>query len=117
MHICCSTEFDSNCKKWRLFADVLNDAAMLMELLVPYCMSVALPLLCTTTCMKAAVGVAGGATRAAITQHQAVGGNSADVAAKDGSQETAVNLVASIFGIIVLMIFEEGRWVCVICYV
>ena len=31
-------------------------------------------------------GVAGGATRAALTQHFAVRGNAADVAAKEGSQ-------------------------------
>lgn len=32
------------------------------------------------------VGVAGGATRAALTQHQARRNNMADVSAKDGSQ-------------------------------
>ena len=32
------------------------------------------------------VGVAGGATRAALTQHQARRDNMADVSAKDGSQ-------------------------------
>ena len=35
---------------------------------------------------KAVVGVAGGATRAALTQHQARRNNMADVSAKDGSQ-------------------------------
>jgi len=40
------------------------------------------------------VGVAGGATRAAITQHQAKRNNISDVAAKDKSQETLVNLLA-----------------------
>ncbi len=34
--------------------------------------------------------MAGGATRAAVTQHQALDNNMADVAAKDGSQ---VNIV------------------------
>ena len=32
------------------------------------------------------MGVAGGATRAAITEHQALKNNMADVSAKDGSQ-------------------------------
>lgn len=32
------------------------------------------------------MGMIGGATRAAVTQHQALEGNMADVAAKDGSQ-------------------------------
>jgi len=36
--------------------------------------------------MQAVVGVAGGATRAALTQHQARRNNMADVSAKDGSQ-------------------------------
>ena len=36
--------------------------------------------------LQAVVGVAGGATRASITMHQARSGNMADVAAKDGSQ-------------------------------
>jgi hypothetical protein len=36
--------------------------------------------------LKSIVGVAGGATRAAFTQHQARRDNMADVAAKDGSQ-------------------------------
>ena len=36
--------------------------------------------------MQAIVGVAGGATRAALVQHQARRDNMADVSAKDGSQ-------------------------------
>lgn len=49
------TDFDSNCKKWRLFADILNDSAMFIEMLLP-----SLPnttyFLCLTTAMKAGVG-------------------------------------------------------------
>jgi len=33
----------------------------------------------------------------------------ADVSAKDGSQETFVNLCASVVGIIILAIFGEGK--------
>jgi hypothetical protein len=29
------SDLDHNCKKWRLFADILNDAAMLVELTAP----------------------------------------------------------------------------------
>jgi hypothetical protein len=32
---CFRTGLDYDCKKWRLFADVLNDVAMLTELLTP----------------------------------------------------------------------------------
>ena len=54
------------------------------------------------------MGVAGGATRASITQHQAIKGNMADVSAKDGSQETCVNLIASIVGIVLLTLFNDS---------
>lgn len=50
--------------------------------------------------MQAIVGSAGGATRAALVQHQARRDNMADVAAKDGSQETVVNLVALLVNMI-----------------
>jgi len=73
LSICCRPELDTNCKKWRLAADILNDLAMSLELCSPllpdsYFASV----LCLATSMKAIVGVAGGATRAALTQHQVI---------------------------------------------
>ena len=49
---------------------------------------------CCSSVARSLVGVAGGGTRAAITQHQARKNNSADVSAKDGSQETFVNLMS-----------------------
>lgn len=60
---------DSQCKKWRLFADILNDAAMAIEVTVPYISTFSSYTLCLTTGMKAIVGIAGGATRTAIMQH------------------------------------------------
>uniref|UniRef100_A0A023F0A2 Putative conserved plasma membrane protein n=1 Tax=Triatoma infestans TaxID=30076 RepID=A0A023F0A2_TRIIF len=99
-----SSGLDAQCKKWRLFADVLNDIATLIELtLLPIYPSVSLRILCISTSMKAVVGVAGGATRAAITQHQAIKQNMADVSAKDGSQETCVNLIASLLSAVFLL--------------
>ena len=50
------------------------------------------------------VGVAGGVTRTVITNHQARNNNVADVAAKDGSQETAVSLVGMLLGMAVVMV-------------
>lgn len=52
-----SNGLDTDCKKWRFFADILNDAAMFLELLVPYISSVSLQILCITTSMKAVVSV------------------------------------------------------------
>lgn len=104
------TDLDGQCKKWRLVADILNDLAMGIELLVQYFSSYSLVILCISTVMKSIVGVAGGATRAALTQHQAIRNNLADVSAKDGSQETCVNLIASFFGIFILSLFQDGRY-------
>ncbi|XP_044019590.1 RUS family member 1-like [Aphidius gifuensis] len=102
------TQLDSQCKKWRLFADVLNDLAMGLELmLLYYATSYTTIILCLSTSMKAVVSVAGGATRAALTQHQALNNNICDVSAKDGSQETLVNLVASTFGIFLLSVIPS----------
>ncbi|XP_018568055.1 RUS1 family protein C16orf58 homolog isoform X2 [Anoplophora glabripennis] len=109
---------DSDCKKWRLFADTLNDAAMVIELTVPFFSNFSMPILCTTSTMKSIVGVAGGATRASITHHQAIKDNMAEVSAKDGSQETLVNLVASLASIYLLNTFDGTvtEWILIFCF-
>nr|XP_049601249.1 RUS1 family protein C16orf58 homolog isoform X3 [Syngnathus scovelli] len=70
----------------RLFADILNDVAMFMEILAPFFPAWFTLIACTSGLFKAVVGVAGGATRAALTVHQARRDNMADISAKDGSQ-------------------------------
>ncbi len=52
-----------------------------------------LPMACLGSVARAVTGVAGGATRVALTQHFALEGNAADVSAKEQSQETATTLV------------------------
>ncbi|XP_049952057.1 RUS family member 1 [Schistocerca serialis cubense] len=108
------TSLDADCKKWRLTADVLNDVAFCLELLLPFFRNWSTLVLCVSTTLKAVVGVAGGATRAAITQHQAIRDNMADVSAKDGSQERFVNLTACLVGIFLLSTIPEGWFVWVI---
>uniref|UniRef100_A0A8C8CSY5 Protein root UVB sensitive/RUS domain-containing protein n=1 Tax=Oncorhynchus tshawytscha TaxID=74940 RepID=A0A8C8CSY5_ONCTS len=78
----------------RLVADVLNDIAMFMEILAPN-----FPTCFTLTSI---VGVAGGATRAALTLHQARRDNMVDISAKDGSQETLVNLAGLLVSLILI---------------
>ncbi|XP_074636703.1 RUS family member 1-like isoform X2 [Acropora palmata] len=95
------SNLDCNAKKWRLFADVLNDASILLEMLAPLFKAYFTFVACLSSVSKAIVGVAGGATRAAMTQHQARRDNMADVAAKDGSQETLVNLLALVGGLVI----------------
>lgn len=100
---------DGECKKWRMFADILNDTAIFTELIfMTLYTEYAFYILCFSTSLKGLVGVAGGATRAAITQHQAVKENMADVSAKDGSQETCVNLLTSLMGVGLLSYFGDN---------
>ncbi|VDL43562.1 unnamed protein product [Hymenolepis diminuta] len=98
------TSLDSQCKQWRIFADVLNDVAFFIELLSLHVPSLFTLIVCMSGVMRALVGMIGGATRAAITQHQALESNMADVAAKDGSQETLSNLLALFLNLILVSV-------------
>eukprot|EP00752_Nemacystus_decipiens_P014937 g13296.t2 len=92
-----SANFGVNIKTWRLFADASNDIGLALEMLAP------LPafreggrflrLICVASVFKAACGVAGGATGAAITEHWAVDNNIADIGAKNGAQHTVASLL------------------------
>lgn len=93
---------DGDCKRWRLFADLFNDCALLLELISPLFPRLFVATVCIASVLKSIVGVAGGATRAAVTLHQALDNNVADVAAKDGSQETMSNFVALMFNLLLI---------------
>ncbi|CAM9973532.1 unnamed protein product, partial [Ectocarpus fasciculatus] len=92
-----SANFGVNIKTWRLFADTSNDVGLALEMLAP------LPafreggrflrLICIASVFKAACGVAGGATGAAITEHWAIDNNIADIGAKNGAQHTVASLL------------------------
>ena len=89
--------FDLDVKTWRLFADTINDFALLLEFSVPLLpKQYFLPLLCVSAVCKALCSVAAGCTRGVISQHFAGpsdGRNLSDVAAKESTQETAVRLL------------------------
>ena len=103
------SHLDCYCKQWRFTADVLNDFATFVEILAP---TVGpdhfLYVMCAAAIAKSIVGVAGGSTRAAVTSHQARHGNMADVSAKDGSQETLVNLSALLIGLVMVPFVNEN---------
>jgi len=102
------TSLDYDCKRWRMFADILNDGVMLVELLAATLpKQMVMPTLCVAGVGKSLVGVAGGATKAAVAQHQARRNNMADLAAKDGSQETVVNLLALCVNLMLLPIVSS----------
>uniref|UniRef100_A0A8D3BPW2 RUS family member 1 n=1 Tax=Scophthalmus maximus TaxID=52904 RepID=A0A8D3BPW2_SCOMX len=102
------SKLDSEAKKWRLFADVLNDIAMFMEILAPYFPACFTLIVCTAGIFKSIVGVAGGATRAALTVHQARRDNMADISAKDGSQETLVNLAGLLISLTLIPLVTDN---------
>lgn len=52
-------DLDAYSKKWRLYADALNDAAMCIEIALPLFPNFTTVVLCLSTVMKAIVGVAG----------------------------------------------------------
>lgn len=94
------THLDCDAKQWRLFADLLNDIAIFIEIVAPFFPAIFTLVVCISCIFKAVVGVSGGATRAALTSHQARRDNMADVSAKDGSQETLVNLAGLCTGLL-----------------
>uniref|UniRef100_A0A671Y9X2 RUS family member 1 n=1 Tax=Sparus aurata TaxID=8175 RepID=A0A671Y9X2_SPAAU len=102
------SKLDSEAKKWRLFADVLNDFAMFLEILAPYFPAFFTLIVCTAGIFKSIVGVAGGATRAALTVHQARRDNMADISAKDGSQETLVNLAGLLVSLVLIPLVTDN---------
>eukprot|EP01130_Rhizamoeba_saxonica_P018944 TRINITY_DN9671_c0_g1_i1.p1 TRINITY_DN9671_c0_g1~~TRINITY_DN9671_c0_g1_i1.p1 ORF type:complete len:404 (+),score=85.09 TRINITY_DN9671_c0_g1_i1:320-1531(+) len=112
------TNLDSNAKTWRLAADVLNDIAMFIELLAPFFPQYVLVMLCLSSILKSLVGVAGGATRTSLTQHQARRDNISDVAVKDSSQEMAVGIFGMLLGmyIIPLIDSEFKTWLAFIVF-
>mmetsp|Transcript_42725 Transcript_42725/g.105306 ORF Transcript_42725/g.105306 Transcript_42725/m.105306 type:complete len:425 (+) Transcript_42725:66-1340(+) len=92
-------QFDAAVKEWRLFADLINDVGLTLDMLAPlfpahFVLVTSLGAMCKTMC-----GVAAGATRASITAHFALRDNLADVSTKEGAQETAVSLVGLVFGL------------------
>ena len=103
------SHLDCYCKQWRFTADVLNDFATFVEILAPTVgPDYFLYVMCAAAIAKSVVGVAGGSTRAAVTSHQARHGNMADVSAKDGSQETLVNLSALLIGLVMVPLVNEN---------
>jgi Vitamin B6 photo-protection and homoeostasis len=106
-----SYRIDADPKFYRLLADALNDVALSLEVAGPLLWTDAralLAVLCVAGAMKAVVGATAGATRAALTHHFCRQGNQADVAAKEGTQETVVNLVGMLLGAAVVWAWQDS---------
>jgi len=99
--------FDGHVKEFRLAADIFNDVGLTIDLAMPYVLgdtaSSSLSFLCLaglSTMCKVMCGIAAGATKASITAHFAIRGNMADLNAKEGAQETLVNLIGMYLGVL-----------------
>ena len=102
------SKFDCDHKKWRLFADVINDVGYMMDIMSPHVYFGFAFMQCSSSLVKALVGVAGGATRASLVQHQAKNNNMADIQAKDCSQETLTNLMALCFSLLLIPLVADN---------
>uniref|UniRef100_A0A2P2LIL8 Uncharacterized protein MANES_01G027700 n=1 Tax=Rhizophora mucronata TaxID=61149 RepID=A0A2P2LIL8_RHIMU len=94
------SNLDANAKMWRLVADLMNDLGMLMDLVSPLFPASFVFVVCFGSLSRSFTGVAGGATRAALTQHFALQNNAADISAKEGSQETMATMIGMAVGML-----------------
>lgn len=85
----------TNAKRWRIFADGINNVGITLEVLAPMLPhKFFLAILGVASVCKALCGVAAGATNAAFLEHWGgVYGNQADVASKGSAQHTVLSLV------------------------
>ena len=100
---------EAEVKFYRFLADIMNDAAFVLDVLSPSLPGYArVPTLCVASVCRSICGVCGGSTKAVLSAHFATAGNIGELNAKDGSQETVVNLVGMWFGGVVVS-KVEGR--------
>ncbi|KAH9395912.1 hypothetical protein TYRP_020327 [Tyrophagus putrescentiae] len=101
------TKMDSYCKRWRLFADLLNDCAIAVDLLSP---ALFRPLLHPGAMFFRCPSIAGGNCRRSDPSRSdatSKSNNLADVSAKDNSQERMVNLAALAFSLLIIPLVSE----------
>lgn len=96
---CASPLFDAHVKEFRLFADLINDVALTLDMLAPYYSQSLLLLSSASTLCKTLCGMSAAATKANITVHFAMEGNMADLNAKESTQETLVSLMGMLCGV------------------
>jgi hypothetical protein len=109
------TALEPECKLYRLLADVLNDAAFLLD-----CLSPALPskplrvlVLSASAVLRALCGVAAGSAKASLSAHFArAGDNLGELNAKDSSQETIISLLGLLVGsaVVTHVVSRPATW-------
>jgi hypothetical protein len=93
-----SSRFRTDCKRWRIFADVSVDVGITLEVTATLLPSAFfLPMICMGNVFKALCGVAAGACGGSINLHWAKGSDISDINAKFGSQHTVTAALGLIF--------------------
>ncbi|UPL02439.1 hypothetical protein LCI18_013373 [Fusarium solani-melongenae] len=99
---------EPDAKRYRFLADLFNDTAFFLELYSPYFGPYGKILALTSgEALRALCGVAGGASKAALSVHFAKHDNLAELNAKEASQETAVGLIGLLVGTFVVKHVED----------
>lgn len=106
-----SRYLDTHVKEFRLFADVINDVALTLDMMAPHAGSDwSMWILCLSTIGKTLCGISAGATKGRITQHFSRHGNMADLSAKESTQETLVSLLGMIGGVAVAQLLQRVQY-------
>ena len=103
-----SDEFGYDVRQWRLFADVSNDLGLTLHFVAPLAgKENFVTIACIASLLTTLCGISAGATKAYISSHFALDNNLTDLVAKEGSQETAVNILGLVGGY--LMVASLGN--------
>jgi hypothetical protein len=93
-----SSRFRSDCKRWRIFADVSVDVGITLEVTATlFPPAFFLPMICVGNVFKAMCGVAAGACGGSINLHWARGSDISDINAKFGAQHTVTAALGLVF--------------------
>ncbi|ORY63315.1 vitamin B6 photo-protection and homoeostasis-domain-containing protein [Pseudomassariella vexata] len=113
------TAIEAECKMYRFKADVLCDAAMVLDCLSPLVpvLGMRVAVLCVSSVLYAAAGVAGGAAKSSLSGHFARWNNLGELNAKDGSQETMISLMGNMAGTAAMAFLSTptATWLSLIC--
>ncbi|KAK2031011.1 DUF647-domain-containing protein [Colletotrichum zoysiae] len=104
------TSIEAECKAYRLASDVLCDVAMVLDCLSPFFpRGIRFLVLCFSSLLYSASGVAGNASKSSLSGHFAKWNNLGELNAKDASQETAISLMGMITGTFVVSLLTDSK--------
>lgn len=115
---CSSSNFRSDVKRWRLFADMVLDVGITLEVLaIVGPPALFLPMISVGSMCKAMCGVAAGACGGSIAIHWAQGTDISDINAKFGAQQTLTGACGLILAALFARSLDDvNAWFLWICY-